>query len=436
MKLFRQLLHEPQGQFERDFALEVLNSEKTRASILAALFGCILVGSFSLNLIFGGGTDIAAQGRYWGFIIQATAVAYELATRHFFGVFIRIGRQPPTIARYGNAFFETSLPTIVVGVLANYIDPVQALMTPLSYFYFAFILLATLRLDFKLCFFTGIVAAVEYFGLVMIYIDRLPPFTAETLSTSLPMQFVKCLTFIGAGAIAGVISSEIRKHFANSVHTMEERNRVIQMFGQHVSPAVVNKLLAQKADLEMESEMRFVCLMFLDIRNFTAFSENKSPEEVVNYLNTLFESMIDSVNRHHGIINKFLGDGFMAVFGAPVSEGQDCKDAVAASLEMIEQVEKLSASGRISPTRIGIGLHAGQAVTGNVGSPLRKEYTIIGDTVNLASRIEQLNKQFSSQLLISETVWDSLDQSVLEATALEPILVKGRQAPVQIFKLA
>src|SRR5262249_44607772 len=128
--------------------------------------------------------------------------------------------------------------------------------------------------------------------------------------------------------------------------------------------------------------------------------------------------------------------GFMAVFGAPISDGRDCQNAVAAALEIIAEVDRLCAEGVIAPTRIGIGLHAGETVTGNVGSSLRKEYTVIGDTVNLASRIEQLNKQFGSQLLISDTVWEASGRSAPGAVELEPVQVKGRLAPVRIFKLA
>jgi adenylate cyclase len=176
--------------------------------------------------------------------------------------------------------------------------------------------------------------------------------------------------------------------------------------------------------------------MFLDIEGFTTFSESRRPEEVVEYLNSLFSFMIDSVNQHHGIVNKFLGDGFMAVFGAPISDARDSRNAVAASLEILQKVEAMSASGEIAPTRIRIGLHAGEAVTGNVGSTARKEYTIIGDVVNLASRLEQLNKQFGSRLLVSETVAEGLDGTVEKVTPHGAIQVKGREQSVQVYELA
>ena len=137
----------------------------------------------------------------------------------------------------------------------------------------------------------------------------------------------------------------------------EERNRVMGVFGQHVSPEVVNALLSQ--NIEQDGEMRNVCLMFLDIRNFTAYTEKSHPSEVVNYLNSLFEFMVDCVNRNKGIVNKFLGDGFMAVFGAPVPDGKNCHHALKASIEILNELSRFNAGRNGDATRIGIGLHAG-----------------------------------------------------------------------------
>ncbi len=161
-------------------------------------------------------------------------------------------------------------------------------------------------------------------------------------------------------------------------------------------------------------------MMFLDIRNFTKFAESRQPEEVVNYLNTLFDFMIEIINQNNGIINKFLGDGFMAVFGAPVSDGQDCRNAVNAAMAIIKRLDEEVKAGTIPHTTAGIGIHAGPAVTGNVGSSQRKEYTIIGDVVNMASRIEQLNKQYGSQVLISDEVCKSIEKSSSRFRILAP----------------
>src|SRR3712207_4529730 len=231
-----------------------------------------------------------------------------------------------------------------------------ALTSPAPWAYFLFILLATLRLDFWLCLFTGASCALQYLGLAAYFIGQSQGL--DPILTAPIQHGPKAMLLLGAGFLAGIVSLQIRRQFAVALRSVEDRNRVVSMFGQHVSPAVVDRLLSQ--DVELGGEVRSVCVMFLDIQGFTSFSERRRPEEVVHYLNSLFGFMIDSVNRHHGIVNKFLGDGFMAVFGAPISDGEDCRNAVAAARELVERVERLSAEGTIPPTRIRIGLHTGE----------------------------------------------------------------------------
>jgi adenylate cyclase len=156
----------------------------------------------------------------------------------------------------------------------------------------------------------------------------------------------------------------------------------------------------------------------------------------VTYLESLFEFMIEIVNRHHGVINKFLGDGFMAVFGAPLSDGRDCLNGVTAAQEILSRVREEVDRGNVLPTRVGIGLHAGEAVTGSIGSSQRREYTVIGDVVNLASRIEKLNKEFDSQLLISDMVWQTLRNYLAEATPMGEVHVRGREEAIQVYQVA
>jgi adenylate cyclase len=322
--------------------------------------------------------------------------------------------------------------TLVLGIQAS--SPAYVLAIPIPWFYFLFIILSTLRLSFALCFFTGFVAAAEYAWLAYHYLSQPQTGPIDPSLTTPLWQSFRIGALLGAGFLAGLVSLQIRRQFTRALRSVEDRNRVVSMFGQHVSPAVVDQLLNQ--DVELSGEVREVCVMFLDIQGFTTFAENRRPEEVVEYLNGLFSVMIEIVNRHNGIVNKFLGDGFMAVFGAPISDASASRNAVAAALETIERVQVMSAAGEIAPTFIRIGLHAGEAVTGNVGSHERKEYTIIGDVVNLASRLEQLNKQYGSQLLVSDTVLEHLDSHREQATPHGEVLVKGRERPVQVYQLA
>jgi adenylate cyclase len=235
------------------------------------------------------------------------------------------------------------------------------------------------------------------------------------------------------GVVTGFVTIQIRKRILNAFSVVEERNRISRTFGEYVSPEVMSKLMDLKPDLRSESKN--VCVMFLDIRNFTGFAEKRSPEEVVEYLESLFEFMIEIVNRHHGIINKFLGDGFMAVFGAPLSDGRDCANALEAAQEILTRVREEVEAGTILPTTVGIGLHAGEAVTGSIGSALRREYTVIGDVVNLAARIEKLNKRFDSQLLISEIVWRAISDDQGKAVPMGQVEVRGREQAIQIYQV-
>ena len=191
------------------------------------------------------------------------------------------------------------------------------------------------------------------------------------------------------------------------------------LFGQHVSPQVVERLLAIGA-AEL-SEMRRVCVMFVDIRGFTAAARSRTPAEVVARLDAVFEILVDIVDRHNGIVNKFLGDGLLAIFGAPIDDPLEAANAVAAAREMLSAVDASNA-GNAWPIRLGIGIHIGQAVAGTVGSPRRKEYTVIGDTVNLASRLESLNKEVGSELLVSDAVCEAAGDAIGDGAPLGPSL--------------
>jgi class 3 adenylate cyclase len=211
--------------------------------------------------------------------------------------------------------------------------------------------------------------------------------------------------------------------------TDAERN-ISKLLRQQVSEDIAKELMSGGSFLTTKKS--FVCIMFLDIRGFTPWAEKKKPEEIIEYQNNIFGFMIDIVNEFNGNINQFLGDGFMATFGAPKSFNNDCQNAFNAALKIIKILKEKIRNGEIRNTKIGIGLHAGNVVTGNVGTELRKQYSITGNTVIIASRIEQLNKQFESQLTISKDVYDQLD-SYEGDKSLKKIEVKGRNKPIEIL---
>jgi adenylate cyclase len=174
--------------------------------------------------------------------------------------------------------------------------------------------------------------------------------------------------------------------------------------------------------------------MFVDFRSFTAGARSRSPQDVVERLDGAFAVLVEILDRHGGIVNKFLGDGFLALFGAPFETVGSANHAVEAAREMLAAMDRVNHSNSW-PLRIGIGIHFGEVVAGNIGSPRRKEYTVIGDTVNFAARLEALNKEFNSQLLVSAAVRDALGEDGTGAVSLGEVAIRGYDRPMAVWQL-
>ena len=214
---------------------------------------------------------------------------------------------------------------------------------------------------------------------------------------------------------------------------VDAEKRIVKLLTQQLSADVAQELLMNSSD--KPGERRFVCIMFLDIRDFTPMAEKMSPEELIDYQNNVFGFMIDTIQQHNGNINQLLGDGFMATFGAPISHGNDCQNAYHAAIEILKEVKERSDAGIIKKTRIGIGIHAGYVVTGNVGNESRKQYSVTGNPVIIASRVEQLNKEYKTQLIITEEVYKKLDKTPEQTKPFLEVKVKGRSKPVKILQV-
>ncbi|ABD08360.1 adenylate/guanylate cyclase [Rhodopseudomonas palustris HaA2] len=331
--------------------------------------------------------------------------------------------------RYLGVLVETSLPSVGLYLQMTTMGPAQALAFAVPFAYFIFIILSTLWLDFWLSVFTGFVAAAELLALAMLY--QPPGFVGEP-APDFAFHLLRSLVILICGVLAGGVGMQLRRQFEASIGAADARDRITSLFGQHVSPQVVEQLLA--AGTEVTGETRTVVVMFVDFRNFTGAARTRSPEEVVARLDDAFAVLVDILERHGGIVNKFLGDGFLALFGAPIDDPRAASCAVAAAREMLAAMDDDNA-GRDWPLRIGIGIHTGDAVVGTVGSPRRKEYTVIGDTVNFASRLESLNKHFGTQLLISTAIRDELGDAASDAVLLGNVAMRGYAEPMAVWRL-
>jgi adenylate cyclase len=217
-----------------------------------------------------------------------------------------------------------------------------------------------------------------------------------------------------------------------------EKRKMKKLFGQYVSKDVYEQLVANPALARLGGQRREMTVLFSDIRGFTTVSERGQPEEIVGMLNEYFTRMVAIVFAHHGTLDKFVGDMVMALFGAPLDDPDHADHAVAAALEMIDALAELNArwkaEGR-AELDIGIGINTGPMIAGNIGSDAIMSYTVIGDAVNLGSRLESLNKQYGTRIIISDATRGRLTRPY-RLNPLGDVVVKGKTRPVAIFEVA
>ena len=226
---------------------------------------------------------------------------------------------------------------------------------------------------------------------------------------------------------------QLSKTFNIMTQGLAERDKIKNAFGKFVNKEVAERVL--KGDIQLGGECRTATIMFSDIRSFTTISEKLTPQEVVEFLNEYMTSMVECVNRTHGVVDKFIGDAIMAIWGAPYSHGNDTENSINSALMMraaLAEFNKTRGSDKKPIIKIGIGINTGEIIAGQIGSLERMEYTCIGDAVNLASRIESLNKVFKSDILISEHAY-TLIHDVFRTVPMKKIMVKGKETPQQIY---
>jgi adenylate cyclase len=238
---------------------------------------------------------------------------------------------------------------------------------------------------------------------------------------------------VAGGGVAGIAAQLVTERM--------EKLRVRRTLEKFVSKPVADEILKNSEGYEhsLGGERRHATILFSDIRSFTSVSEQAGPVEVVEQLNEYFTAMVDEVMQHHGTLDKFVGDAIMAVYGAPLSAGkaEDAWRAVQTAAGMRARLAELQANWRAAGKpvlKIGVGINCGEVVVGNIGSPHRMEYTVIGDPVNVASRVEGLNKEFGTDILLTDAVYELVKEHV-EVRLAGTTAVKGREQTVSVYAL-
>ena len=228
--------------------------------------------------------------------------------------------------------------------------------------------------------------------------------------------------------------------------TVERKSRFLrEAFNSYVSPEVVGQLIKDPDKLQLGGDRRKVTLLFSDIRGFTTLSERTEPEKLVTLLNEYLTPMTEIVMSNKGTLDKFIGDAVMAIYGAPVEQEEQALHACVSAIEMMKKLKEINqhwTDNNLPNIDIGIGVHTGEAVVGNMGANVRFDYTAIGDTVNLAARLEGQTKYYGANIIISEDTKDELESSMknnpdilFKLRELDLIRVKGKNEPIAIYQL-
>lgn len=290
------------------------------------------------------------------------------------------------------------------------------------------------------------IASVLLMALAVGLVSALLPFFAAALATAAMLcgwtwfsvhafrdgQWMNLVQPLAAGAIA---------LFMGTAHQYliegREKRRVKKLFGRYVSRDVYAQLIAHPELAELGGKRREMSVLFSDIRGFTTVTEKGKPEELVAQLNEYFSRMVDIVFRHKGTVDKFVGDMVMALYGAPLDDPGHAEHAVATAIEMVRELGELNKAWTergMPGLDIGIGINSGDMIAGNIGSSSIMSYTVIGDNVNLGARLESLNKDYKSRIIISDATRIRLKGNY-DIRSLGDVVVKGKTRPVAIFQI-
>ena len=360
-----------------------------------------------LGLAVGdGGATIATTP---GFPPSAMAIARHEATP------LDEGSHAWAVARFEPRAFEAATPVSVVAALD--VTDVRDIIRKNLLFVLAVLLFATI---------VSVVVGTRLASIMSVALSRVN----HALKKLALQEYVHVETIHTGDEL-----EDLAAGFNTMVDGLKERDKLKATMGKYMTAQVMDHLMAGKVVLG--GEIIPVTILFTDIRSFTSISERMGAKELVALLNEYFTEMVGIVMSEDGVVDKYIGDAIMAVFGAPVPKPKDAIHAVRAAVNMRHALRHLNArlgERGIAPLRTGIGVHTGLVVAGNIGSERRMEYTVIGDAVNLASRLESSTKELGVPILISHDTY-LLTRDEIVTRPVKEILVKGRAAPVMTYEV-
>lgn len=425
--------HDAGLELERHLQRET-NAALRAGAFWAGLFG--LLGSLTLPLftVFGKIDGLLLPNLLSVVATVLCAVLYGLASQE------RV---------HGAVAYAIFLPLVLLPtafyVASHFVMPSGAatfITGPISYLNFFVVVLTGFLFEFRVSAIAGLVAALGYFASFLLARHGLQPLTGPDATViqdlqAPPIYLVKCALLAFTGLLTGALAAATRRLVLKVQREERQRASLDRLFGEYVSPAVKEKLLNEPA--AQRGERKRLVILFSDIRGFTAWSERSDPARIVERLNAYFDQMVDAIQAHGGVVDKFIGDAIMATFGGVLPLDSPAAGAVAAAQEMrrrlAAQNDRRAAGEPLLEN--GIGIHVGEVLQGAIGSRDRKNYTVIGDSVNIAARLEGLTRDHPHAILISEELRAELPEELQALfTPLGRVKVKGREAEVEVLGLA
>ncbi|HRE12149.1 MAG TPA: adenylate/guanylate cyclase domain-containing protein [Ignavibacteria bacterium] len=422
------------NSFKKEFEFEKTLSEYKRVKIICYLLGFGMIISIANNYM-----DFLDLQRFFKYKSSGYAIilwvffflCYELIFLALLRRYIRNRISINEHLKLAHTLIEIVFPGILMFMLTIIEERAVYLDAPYFLTYFLLIAISSLQLNFRISFFLGVFAALQYSALTYYIYNYIIPSQDPGSHMPIASYYVRAVMMLFTGAAAGMIASEINKRVQNSFSQLMEKQKIISLFGQQVSREIVDELILRKDDPDIKRVS--ATIMFLDIRNFSSYAETKDPAEIIQFQNNIFDPLIEIITKHKGLVNQFLGDGFMASFGIPIATNDHSQNAFNAGLEIIHKIKVLAEVGVIPITRVGIGIHSGEVITGNIGNEIRKQYSIAGTTVITAARLEQLNKEYRTQFLVTREFLESINTNGQAVKSLGEISIKGFEKPMEVM---
>lgn len=421
-------------QFHTELEFEKTLSEFKRVRIFSILLSIGLLLSI-LNTYF----DLFGFLSFFKYKTSAYATIlwmffflnYELIFLLLIKKYIRNKKSLGETLKFTHSLIEILFPGILM-FLMTYIEqrPVY-IDSPFFLIYFILITISALQLSFKISFSLGVLAALQYLALTFYSFTYIIPDNHIIMNLPAMSYYARAIILLFTGFAAGMIANEINQRVKSSFTQMSEQQKIINLFGQQVSKEIVDELLLRKDHLDIKRVN--ATIMFLDIRNFSSYAETKDPAEIIEFQNNIFDPLIEIISKHKGLVNQFLGDGFMASFGIPLQTDNHEQNAFNAGLEILNKIKVLAEMGIIPITRVGIGVHSGEVITGNIGNDIRKQFSITGTTVITAARLEQMNKFYRTQYLLTKDFLGKIKTNGQVIESLGEVILKGYENPMEVM---